>query len=96
MAFKELTKSEGPVYTKWAAGQPRAKIKRAAWNLFGTISLHKEFRASQAKKKATAAPVKKTAGAKPVKKVSLAKSHTPRPIPNDKKATMGSRSVLGG
>jgi len=91
MAEKPLGKD----YLAWRSRQPHAKVKAAAWNVFGTASLHKEYRASL-KKKTT--PAKKTATAKPVQRVSLAKSRTPRPIPADKKkkATVGERSVLGG
>jgi len=96
--WKGLSKAEGPAYLKWADKQPRAKIRGAAWNLFGTIALHKEFQASVKQTPAPTGGMKKSAP-----RPSFAKSRTPRPIPGDKpraklakKATVGARSVLGG
>jgi len=91
MAYKKFT--DLPLKRQQAFNPPKA----ARWNLFGMDAAQKAFVKSE-NAAAAKTPTPKAA-AKPVQKVSLAKSHTPRPIPADKKkkrATVGEKSILGG
>ena len=93
-AWKGLSKAEHKPFLAWREKQDPARLRAAAWNLFGTISLQKDFQKSTKQTPVPTGGMKKSAP-----RPSFAKSRTPRPIPADKKkkrATVGERSVLGG